>query len=79
MNRIESRTMLRSFPQTGSAVYFAARSFGRSVSWMSGTGGAAGAVGGAAVSDVSVEKRAINQERKRATASLLRSSGWVVR
>ena len=50
--------------------YFAARSFGASAAAGSGSGGRAGAP---------PENRAISQERNNATASLLKSSGWVVR
>ena len=50
--------------------YFAARSFGASAAAGSGSGGRAAAP---------PENRAMSQERNNATASLLRSSGWVVR
>ena len=50
--------------------YFAARSFGASAAAGSGSGGRAAAP---------AENRAMSQERNNATASLLRSSGWVVR
>ena len=57
-------------PRPRASLYFAARSFG--VSAAAGSGSAGRPVAPA-------EKRAISQERNKATASLLRSSGWVVR
>ena len=50
--------------------YFAARSFGASAAAASGSGGRASAP---------AENRAMSHDRNNATASLLRSSGWVVR
>ena len=57
-------------PMAAPSLYFAARSFGASAAAGSGSAGRPVAP---------AEKRAISQERNKATASLLRSSGWVVR
>lgn len=60
----------QAFGRSGSTreLYLAARSLGGSASWGSGWRAAD-----------PPENRAINHERNSATASLLRSSGWVVR
>jgi hypothetical protein len=61
--------------------YFAARSFGASVATACSLGASAGAASGSGGGrpNMLAENRAMSQERNKATASLLRSSGWVVR
>src|SRR6185437_4565407 len=70
--------------QGGSLVlYFAARSFGGSAGALAAAcnfgASAAGASGSGGRATAPPEKRAMSQERNKATASLLKSSGWVVR
>ena len=62
-----------------SAAYFAARSFGGSAGAACSFGPSAAGSGSGAGAGAPPENRAMSQERNNATASLLRSSGWVVR